>query len=72
MGRWRPFQGSRALAPVTAVPEASVGLLGVDTGWDTPEARRAHWGVLAMDLLRDTEVPTRTVLDAYLDRVLSA
>ena len=67
MARWRPFRGSVALEPTPAPPEPSTGLLGPDD----PDARREHWGTLAMDLLRDTEVPTSTVLQAYVDRVLA-
>lgn len=71
MARWRPFRPSQALAPVPAPVSPAEGLLGPGGDWDTPEARRAHWGTLAMDLLRDTEVPTGTVLQAYVDRVLA-
>ena len=65
MARWRAWR------PRTDAVAAPLPLLAVDESWDSPEARRAHWGVLAMDLLRDTEVPTPTVLSAYLDRVLT-
>jgi len=71
VARWRPFRGTDALAPVPASPEPATALLEASEDWDTPEARRAHWGTLAMDLLRDTEIPTPTVLRAYLDRVLT-
>lgn len=62
--RWRARRPEVAVEPVA--------LLEADPDWDTPEARRTHWGALAMDLLRDNpEVPTSTVLDAYLGRVLA-
>ena len=71
MARWKPWRPTQALAPAPAVPVPATGLLEAEPGWDSPEARREHWGTLAMDLLRDTEVPTTTVLGAYLDRVLT-
>lgn len=67
MARWRAWRPTQALEAAPAAPEPSTGLLGPDD----PDARREHWGTLAMDLLRDTEVPTPTILGAYVDRVLA-
>lgn len=67
MARWRARRPALALEAAPAPAESSTGLLGPDD----PDARREHWGTLAMDLLRDTEVPTATILGAYVDRVLA-
>lgn len=62
MARWRAWRPAPAPLALEVAPVA----LEAD-----PVGARDYWGTLAMDLLRDTEVPTATVLDAYLSRVLA-
>jgi len=60
MARWprrRPAEVAAMPTPL-ALPTEPVA--------DDPEALRAYWRPVALAMLQETTVPTRTILDAYL------
>jgi hypothetical protein len=65
VARWRPRRP-------TPPPTGPVLLLGAPEPAQAPrEAVRAYWAGRAMDAMAATRIPTRVILDAYLDAVLA-